>query len=61
MLELVVDNTYKELSAKEHDMAEKMTVVATKSETVITRLICGVELALKTSGKHWTLAVKPAK
>jgi hypothetical protein len=59
MLELVVDNTYKESSATENDM--KMTVIATRSETVITRLVAGVELALKQSGKHWTLTAKPEK
>lgn len=61
MLEIPSDNTYKDLSATENIMAEKITVVATKSETVITRLICGVELALKQSGKHWQLSAKPAK
>lgn len=59
MLELVVDNTYCELSAKENIMADKLTVVATRSETVTTRLVAGVELALKQSGKHWTLSAKP--
>ena len=39
----------------------KMTVVATRSETVITRLVTGVELALKQSGKSWTLTAKPEK
>lgn len=59
MLELVVDNSYKDLSEGENDM--KMTVVATRSETVITRLVIGVELALKQSGKSWTLTAKPEK
>lgn len=42
-------------------MAERITVEATRSETTVTRLICGVELALKTSGKAWTLSAKPTK
>lgn len=58
MLELVVDNVYKESSTEEKNMA-KLTVVATRSETVTTRLVAGVELALKQSGKSWTLSAKP--
>ena len=54
MLELVVDNSYCELSTKETDM--KITVVASKGSTTITRLVAGVELALKQSGKSWTLS-----
>lgn len=42
-------------------MAEKITVVASKSETVVTRLVAGVELKLKQSGKHWTLTAKSEK
>ena len=61
MLELVVDNSYKESSTKEKIMAERLTVVASRSETVITRLVSGVELALKQSGKHWVLSAKPEK
>jgi len=37
-------------------MAERITVVASKGSTTITRLVAGVELALKQSGKHWTLS-----
>ena len=36
-------------------MAETITAVAAKGSTTITRLVCGVELALKQSGKSWTL------
>lgn len=39
----------------------KLTVVASKGSTTITRLVAGVELALKQSGKHWTLSAKPRK
>lgn len=59
MLELVVDNEYKESSTEEKNMADRITVVASKSETTVTRLIAGVELALKQSGKRWILSVKP--
>lgn len=52
---------YKDSSTEEIDMAEKMTVVASKGGVTVTRLIAGVELALKQSGKHWTLSAKPAK
>lgn len=61
MLELVVDNEYKESSTEEKNMADRITVVASKSETTVTRLIAGVELALKQSGKRWILSVKPEK
>ncbi len=61
MLELVVDNGYKESSTEEKNMADRITVVASKSETTVTRLIAGVELALKQSGKRWILSVKPEK
>jgi hypothetical protein len=61
MLELVVDNAYCDLSTQEKMMADRITVAASKSETTITRLVTGVELALKQSGKHWTLSVKPEK
>lgn len=60
MLELVVDNSYKESSTEEKSMA-KLTVVATRSETITTRLVAGVELALKQSGKSWILSAKPEK
>lgn len=59
MVDVIELAAYKELSEGENDM--KMTVVATKSETVVTRLIAGVELALRNSGKSWTLSVKPVK
>lgn len=61
MLELVVDNTYKDLSATENVMADRITVVASKGSINTTRLICGVELALRESGKHWILSAKPVK
>ena len=61
MLEIPTDNTYKDLSATENIMAERITVVATRSETTITRLITGVELALKQSGKSWSLSARPVK
>ena len=61
MLELVVDNVYKKSSTEEKNMADRITVVASKSETTVTRLIAGVELALKQSGKRWVLSVKPEK
>lgn len=48
------ESMYVYLSTKETDM--KITVVPTKSGATITRLICGVELALKQSGKSWTLS-----
>lgn len=55
MLEVLEESTYKDLSAmQETDM--KITVVASKGSTTITRLVAGVELALKQSGKHWTLS-----
>jgi len=50
---------YKESSTEEKNMADRITVVASKSETTVTRLIAGVELALKQSGKRWILSVKP--
>ena len=59
MLEPIVENSYKDSSEGENNM--KMTVVATRSETVITRLVTGVELALKQNGKSWTLTAKPEK
>jgi hypothetical protein len=37
-----------------------MKVVATPSNTTITRLVSGVELKLQSTGKHWTLQAKPA-
>jgi hypothetical protein len=61
MVDVIALAAYKESSEGEDDMADKITVVATKSETVITRLVTGVELALKQSGKHWTLTAKPEK
>ena len=61
MVDVIELSTYKESSAKENNMAEKITVVASKSETVVTRLVAGVELKLKQSGKHWTLTAKPEK
>lgn len=42
-------------------MADKITVKATPSETTVTRVVTGVELKLKQSGKHWTLTAKPEK
>lgn len=59
MVDVIDFAAYKESSEGENDM--KMTVVATRSETTITRLVTGVELALKQSGKHWTLTAKPEK
>lgn len=59
MVDVIDFAAYKESSEGENDM--KMTVVATRSETIITRLVTGVELALKQSGKHWTLTAKPEK
>jgi hypothetical protein len=53
------ESDYKELSAMENQMAEKITVVASKSETTVTRLVAGVELKLQQSGKHWLLSAKP--
>ena len=61
MVDVIELATYKESSATEKDMTDRITVVATRSETVVTRLIAGVELALKQSGKHWTLSAKPEK
>ena len=61
MVDVIELSTYKESSAKENNMAEKITVVASKSETVVTRLVAGVELKLKQSGKHWVLTAKPEK
>lgn len=61
MVELYDLARYKGLSATEDNMAERITVQATRGETVVTRLICGVELALKTSGNMWTLSAKPVK
>ena len=61
MVDVTYLAAYKESSAKENSMAEKITVVASKSETVVTRLVTGVELKLKQSGKHWTLTAKPEK
>lgn len=61
MVDVIDLTTYKKSSAKEKAMAERITVEATRSETIVTRLICGVELALKTSGKAWTLSAKPTK
>jgi hypothetical protein len=54
MVDVLEESTYKDSSTKETDM--KLTVVASKGSTTITRLVCGVELALKQSGKHWTLS-----
>lgn len=54
MIDVLEESTYKDSSTKETDM--KITVVASKGSTTITRLVCGVELALKQSGKHWTLS-----
>ena len=57
MLETATDNSYKDLSAmQEIEMAERITAVASKGSVTITRLVAGVELALKQSGKHWTLS-----
>lgn len=57
MIDSNYESPYKQLSAKENNMAEKITVVATPSETIVTRLVAGVELALRQSGKHWMLSV----
>jgi hypothetical protein len=54
MIDVLEESTYKDSSTKENDM--KLTVVASKGSTTITRLVCGVELALKQSGKSWTLS-----
>lgn len=54
MIDVLEESTYKDVSTKENDM--KLTVVPTKSGATITRLVCGVELALKQSGKSWTLS-----
>lgn len=59
MVDVIELAAYKESSEGDKDMAERITVVATKSETIITRLVSGVELALKQSGKHWILSAKP--
>ena len=61
MVDVIELSTYTESSAKENNVADRITVVASKSETTITRLIAGVELALKQSGKRWVLSVKPEK
>lgn len=61
MVDVIELSTYKESSEKENNVAEKITVVASKSETVVTRLVAGVELKLKQSGKHWVLTAKPEK
>ena len=61
MVDVTDLTAYKESSEKENSMADKITVVASKSETVVTRLVTGVELKLKQSGKHWTLTAKPEK
>lgn len=53
--------SYKDSSTEENIMAEKIQVVASKGGVTVTRLIAGVELALKQSGKHWTLSARPAK
>jgi hypothetical protein len=54
MVDVLEESTYKDSLTKETDM--KLTVVASKGSTTITRLVCGVELALKQSGKSWTLS-----
>jgi hypothetical protein len=55
MIDVLEESTYKDLSAmQENEM--KITVVASKGSTTITRLVAGVELALKQSGKSWTLS-----
>ena len=61
MVDVIELSTYKESSTEEKNMADRITVVASKSETTVTRLIAGVELALKQSGKRWVLSVKPEK
>lgn len=61
MVDVIDFSAYKESSEGDKAMAERITVVATKSETTITRLVAGVELALRNSGKSWTLSVKPGK
>ena len=37
---------------------ERVRVVATPEQTTTIRLIAGVELALRESGKHWTLSAR---
>ena len=61
MVDVIDLAAYKDSSTQENNMTDRITVVATRSETVVTRLISGVELALKQSGKHWTLTAKPEK
>ena len=61
MIDVIEFSDYKESSQGDSDMADKITVTASKAETVVTRFISGVELALKQSGKHWTLTAKPEK
>ena len=61
MVDVIELSTYKESSTEEKNMADRITVVACKSETTVTRLIAGVELVLKQSGKRWVLSVKPEK
>ena len=38
--------------------SEVTKLTATPFQTVITRLICGVELKMKQRGKHWNLEVR---
>ena len=40
---------------------ERTRVTVTPEGFKATRLVSGVELALKQSGKHWTLSAKPRK
>ena len=61
MVDVIDLASYKESSTEENIMAEKIQVVASKGGMTVTRLIAGVELALKQSGKHWTLSARPAK
>ena len=61
MVDVIDLTSYKDSSTEENIMAEKIQVVASKGGMTVTRLIAGVELALKQSGKHWTLSARPAK
>jgi len=61
MVDVIDFAAYKESSEGDKPMADKIIVTATAAETTVTRLVSGVELALKQSGKHWTLTAKPEK
>ncbi len=42
-------------------MADKITATPSDNGVTVTRLVAGVELKLRTSGKHWILTAKPSK